>query len=183
MHQSRTLSVGMDVHTESIAVAYVATAHDAAVLSLGTCGTRQCDIAPLMRKRQSQAKHLVFVSEAGPCGSWLSRSLTHKASVCWVVAPSCMPTKAGDRVNTDRRDALPLARLRRAGDLTPVDVPALDDAALRDLRRAREATLRDSKAATLRPSFPRIASIVSHDPPHQDIFPLHILGLKAERRA
>ena len=61
-----------------------------------------------------------------------------------------MPTKAGDRVKTDRRDAMHLARLMRAGDLPPVDVPAVDDEAIRDLRRAREEPLRDLKAAKLR---------------------------------
>ena len=70
-----------------------------------------------------------------------------------------MPTKAGDRVNTDRRDAMPLARLVRSGDLTPVSVPAVDDAALRDLSRAREETLRDLTAATLR----RKAFVLRHD--------------------
>jgi hypothetical protein len=63
----------MDVHKESIAVAYVAQEHSAAVPSLGTIGTRQCDIDQLRRKRPSKAKHLIFVYEAGPCGSWLSR--------------------------------------------------------------------------------------------------------------
>ena len=58
-----------------------------------------------------------------------------------------MPNKAGDRVNTDRRDAVPLARLLRSGDLTPVSVPTVEDAALRDLSRTREDTLRDLKAA------------------------------------
>src|SRR5712691_10774480 len=150
MHQSRTLDVGMDVHKESIAVAYVAKDHDAEVISLGTFDTRQCDIDTLMRKLQSKAKHLVFVSEAGPCGYWLSRYLTKKDDVCWVVAPSLIPKKAGDRVKTDRRDAMQLARLMRSGDLTPVYVPALDDEAIRDLSRAREDTLRDLKAAKLR---------------------------------
>jgi transposase len=74
----------------------------------------------------------------------------NKGDVCWVVAPSLMPKKAGDRVKTDRRDALQLARLMRAGALTPVSVPAIDDAAIRDLRRAREETLRELKAAKLR---------------------------------
>ena len=69
MHQSHTLDVGMDVHKASIAVAYVATDQDAEVISLGTFGTRQWDIDTLMRQRQSKATHLVFVSEAGPCGS------------------------------------------------------------------------------------------------------------------
>jgi transposase len=150
MHQSRTLDVGMDVHKESIAVAYVAKDHDAEVISLGTFGTRQCDIDTLIRKLQAKAKHRVFVYEAGPWGYGLYRSLAKKDYVCWVVAPSCIPKKAGDRVKTDRRDAMPLARLMRSGDLTPVYVPAVDDAAIRDLRRAREDTLRDLKAAKLR---------------------------------
>ena len=159
MSPSRTLSVGMDVHKETIAVASVAKEHDAEVVSLGTFGTRQCDIDNLIRKLQSKATHLVFVYEAGPCGYWLYRSLTQKDAVCWVVAPSLMPTRAGDRVKTDRRDARPLARLMRSGDLTPVSVPAVDDEAIRDLRRAREETLRDLKAAKVR----RKAFVLRHD--------------------
>ena len=65
------LYVGMDVHQETIAVAYGAKDHDAEVVSLGTWGTRQCDIDNLIRKLQSKAKHLVFVYAAGPCGYWL----------------------------------------------------------------------------------------------------------------
>jgi hypothetical protein len=68
MPQSRTLYVGLDVHKDSIAVASVANDHDAAVIYLGTIGTRQCDIDHLVRKLQSKAPHLVFVYEAGPCG-------------------------------------------------------------------------------------------------------------------
>ncbi len=150
MPQSNTLYVGMDGHKESIAVAYGGQDHGAEVISLGTVGTRQCDIDKLIRHLQSQSTQLVFVDEAGPCGSWLSRSLTKKGYVCWVVAPSLMPKKAGDRVKTDRRDAMQLARLMRSGDLTPVYVPAVDDEAIRDLSRAREDTLRDLKAAKLR---------------------------------
>jgi len=67
-----------------------------------------------------------------------------------VVAPAFIPKKAGARVKTDRRDARQLARLMRSGDLPPVYVPALDDEAIRDLSRAREDTLRDLTAATLR---------------------------------
>ena len=78
---------------------------------------------------------------------------------CWVVAPALMPTKAGDRVTTDRRDAMQLARLMRSGDLTPVYGPAVDDEAIRDLSRAREETLRDLQAAKLR----RTAFVLRHD--------------------
>lgn len=120
MSQSRTRCIGMDVHKDSIAVASVAQAHGAAVPYLGAIGTRPCDRDQRSRKMPSKAKQLVFVSDAGPCGSWRSRSLTQKDYDCGVVAPSLMPTKAGDRVTTDRRDAVPLARLARSGDLTPV---------------------------------------------------------------
>jgi transposase len=150
MSHSSTLYIGLDVHKDSIAVAYVAKEHDAEVISLGTMGTRQVDIDQLIRKMQSKAQHLVFVYEAGPCGYWLYRYLTKKNLICWVVAPSLIPKKAGDRVKTDRRDAVQLARLLRSGDLTPVYVPTVEDEAIRDLTRAREDTIRDLKAAKLR---------------------------------
>jgi transposase len=150
MSQSRTLFIGMAVHKETIAVASVAQEHGAEVTSLGTIGTRQCDIDQLLRKRQSKAKPLIFVQEAGPSGSWLYRSLRKKDDDCWVVAPSLIPKQAGARVKTDRRDALQLARLARSGDLTAVYVPQGQDAAMRDLPRAREDALSDCKDATCR---------------------------------
>jgi transposase len=140
----------MDVHKDSIAVAYVAKEHHAEVVSLGNIGTRQCDIDKLIRRLQSKSPHLVFVYEAGPCGYWLYRYLTKKGHVCWVVAPSLIPKKSGDRVKTNRRDAIKLARLMRSGDLTPVYVPTVADEAIRDLCRAREDTIRDLKAAKFR---------------------------------
>jgi transposase len=150
MQQSSTLSVGLDVHKDSIAVAYVAQDHGAEVVSLGNIGTRQCDIDQLIRRLQSKSPHLVFVYEAGPCGYWLYRYLTKKGQVCWVVAPSLIPKKPGDRVKTNRRDAIKLARLMRSGDLTPVYVPTVDDEAIRDLCRAREDAIHDLKAAKFR---------------------------------
>jgi transposase len=150
MSQSSTLYIGLDVHQEAIAVAFVAQDHGAEVSYLGTIGTRQCDIDPLIRKLQSKAKQLVFVYEAGPCGYWLYRYLTNKGHVCRVVAPSLIPKKAGNRVKTDRRDAVQLARLMRSGDLTPVYVPTVEDEAIRDLTRAREDTIGDLKAAKFR---------------------------------
>src|SRR5215468_7260143 len=111
MAQSRTLCIGMDVHKETIAVASIAQDHGAEVSSLGTIGTRQCDIDQLVRTMPAKATHLIFVSAAGPCGDWLYRYLRNKDDDCWVVAPSLLPAKAGDRVKTDRRDAIQLARL------------------------------------------------------------------------
>jgi transposase len=98
----------------------------------------------------SKAKPLVFVYEAGPCGYWLYRYLRKQGYDGWVVAPSLIPKKAGDRVKTDRRDAMQLARLARSGDLTPVYVPTVEDEAIRDLTRAREDTLSDLKDAKFR---------------------------------
>jgi len=140
----------MDVHKDTIAVDYVAQDHGAEVTFLGTIGTRQCDIDSLIRKMQSKATHLIFVYEAGPCGYWLYRDLTKKGYDCWVVAPSLIPKKPGDRVKTDRRDAVQLARLARSGDLTVVYVPQVADEAIRDLARAREDTLGDLKSAKFR---------------------------------
>jgi len=124
MKNGSTLRVGLDVHKESIAVAYAGEDGTEAVY-VGEIGTRQCDIDAVIRKLQSKGAELVFVYEAGPCGYWLYRYLTRKGLTCFVVAPSLIPRKAGDRVKTDRRDAVMLARLARSGDLTPVYVPAV----------------------------------------------------------
>jgi transposase len=150
MRQSSTLYIGLDVHKDSIAVAYVAQEHGAEVIYLGAIGTRQCDIDQLIRKMPSKAPHLIFIYEAGPCGYWLYRYFTKKGYDCWVVAPSLVPQKAGDRVKTDRRDAMQLARLARSGDLTVVYVPKVEDEAIRDLTRAREDTLSNLKDAKFR---------------------------------
>jgi transposase len=150
MAQSSTLFIGMDVHKETIAVAYVAQDHGAEVTFLGTIGTRQCDSDQLLRTMPSKAQHLIFVYEAGPWGYWLYRELTKKGYDCWVVAPSLIPKKPGDRVKTDRRDAVQLARLARSGDLTVVYVPTGEEEAMRDLARAREDTLGDLQSATCR---------------------------------
>lgn len=159
MSQSTRLCIGMDVPKDSIAVADVAPDHGAEVASLGTIGPRQSDIDHLARKRPSKAKHLVFVDEAGPCGDWRYRYLTQTGYHCWVVAPSLMPQKSGDRVTTDRRDAVPLARLMRSGDLPSVYVPTVDDDASRALTRAREETIGDLKAAKFRLN----AFVLRHD--------------------
>jgi transposase len=106
MPESTTLYIGMDVHKDSMAVTDVARDHDAQVSYRGTIGTRQADIGQCIRQRHSKATHRVVVYEAGPGGSWLYRHLSQKGYVCWVVAPSLLPKKAGDRVKTDRRDAV-----------------------------------------------------------------------------
>ena len=138
------------VHKDSIAVAYVAQEHGAEVMDLGAIGTRPCDLDPLVRKLPSNAQHLIFVYAAGPCGYWLYRSLTQHGDDCWVVAPALLPKKAGARVNTARREAVQLARLARSGELTAVDVPTVEAAAMRDLTRARDDVSSDRKDAQFR---------------------------------
>jgi transposase len=140
----------LDVHKETIAVAYIAEEREAEVVFLGRVGTRQCDLDKLIRKLQAKGKPLHFVYEAGPCGYWLYRYLMRKNLKGWVVAPSCRPKKASDRVKTDRRDAVQLARLLRSGDLSPGYIPSVDDEAIRDLVRAREDALKDLKTAKVR---------------------------------
>ena len=147
---SKTIYVGLDVHKDSIAVAYAPEERGTEVVSLGAIGTRQCDIDKVIRKLQSKGAPLVFVYEAGPCGYWLYRYLTRKGLSCHVVAPSLIPRKPGDRVKTDRRDAMTLARLMRSGDLTSIYVPQVEDEALRDLSRGREDALDDLKRSKRR---------------------------------
>jgi len=150
MQQPTTLFVGLDVHKESISVAYAASGRVEPALFVGPIGTRKCDIDKLIRRLHSKASQLVFAYEAGPCGYGLYRHLTSKGFDCLVVAPSLMPKRPGDRVKNDRRDSMEIARLLRSGDLTPVYVPTVEDEAIRDLCRARDATRVTLKAAKLR---------------------------------
>jgi transposase len=136
--------VGLDVHAETIAVA-VAEQHGE-VRSLGTIPNRPESVRKLMKKLGSAA-HLRVCYEAGPTGYVLYWQLTTLGVKCDVVAPTLVPVKAGDRVKTDRRDAMKLARSHRAGDLTPVWVPDAAHEALRDLVRAREAAKKDQLRA------------------------------------
>jgi transposase len=91
---SKTLFVGLDVHKDTIAVAYAPEDRGAEVVSLGMIGTRQCDIDKLIRKLESKGAALAFVYEAGPCGYWLYRYLRRHGLSCSVVAPSLIPRKA-----------------------------------------------------------------------------------------
>ena len=87
---------------------------------LGAIGPRQADLDKLIRRLQAKTPRLVFAYEAGPCGYTLHCDLTRLGFDCRVVAPSLIPKKPGDKVKTDRRDAVELARLLRYGDLTRV---------------------------------------------------------------
>lgn len=129
--------VGLDVHKETIAVS-VAEANGGEVRYLGEIANTPEAVEKLVRQLRKNGATLSFCYEAGPCGYGLHRQLSDLGWDCQVVAPSLIPKKAGDRVKTDRRDSLSLARLHRAGELTAVCVPDGQQEALRDLTRARE---------------------------------------------
>jgi transposase len=97
-----TLYVGLDVHKESITVAYAPEERGAEVVVLGVIGTRQWAIDKLIRQLQAKGACLGFVYEAGPCGYPVYRYLTGKGLICHVVAPSLIPRKPWDRLKTDR---------------------------------------------------------------------------------
>jgi transposase len=148
MPEITPLFVGLDVHKDTLSVAYARGTEPPHFV--GQIGTLQRDIDKLVRRLRSISPELIFAYEAGPCGYGLHRHLTGKGFECRVVAPSLIPKKPGDRVKTDRRDAVEIARLLRSGDLTAVYVPSVEDEAIRDLCRARDATRVTLKAAKLR---------------------------------
>lgn len=141
--------LGLDVHKETIAVA-IAPAGDTEVRSYGIINGTLDAIDKLLKKLQQPELELRLVYEAGPCGYVIYRHLKNKGLHCDVVAPSLIPRKASDRVKTDRRDAQQLARLYRAGELTPIYVPDEEDEAVRDLVRARSAAVIDLRRARQR---------------------------------
>ena len=136
--------LGLDVHAETIAVAVCES--NGEVRSLGTIANREESIRRFI-KRLGSPEHLRACYEAGPTGFVLYWELTQLGVDCQVVAPSLVPKKPGDRVKTDRRDALKLAHCHRNGDLTAVWVPDEASEALRDLVRQREAAKQDQLRA------------------------------------
>jgi transposase len=136
--------LGMDVHAETIAVAIAEP--DGEVRSLGMIANREDSIRKFIKKLGSP-EQLRACYEAGPTGFVLYWQLTQLGVECAVIAPTLVPKKPGDRVKTDRRDALKLARSHRSGDLTAVWVPDEASEALRDFVRQREAAKQDQLRA------------------------------------
>lgn len=141
--------IGLDTHKEFSEVVTIGDQRDLDHESLGRIPSTRQAFTKLARRLQSKYPEstLHFVYEAGPCGFWIYRLLTSLGHVCYVVAPSLIPKKPGERIKTDKRDAIKLARLMRANELSPIYVPEADDEAVRDLSRAREAACHDRKRA------------------------------------
>jgi transposase len=144
MSKPITSFVGLDVHKDTIAIGTAEPGREAPRF-VGTVGP---DLAQLLKalKSLSKPETMLVVYEAGPCGYTLVRQLRSRGYHCEVVAASKIPRRPGERLKTDRRDALTLARLARSGDLVNVAVPDERDEAIRDLSRARE----DAVAARLK---------------------------------
>ena len=138
--------LGLDVHKDSIAVS-IAPQNSTEVRRYGIIGGTLGAVDNLLKKLSKPGLELRLVYEAGPCGFVLCRHLRSKGIHCDLVCPSLIPRKASDRVKTDRRDADQLARLYRAGELTPINVPDQEDEAIRDLIRARTAAVHDQRRA------------------------------------
>lgn len=148
------LYVGLDVHKEQTSVAIADPGPHGEIRSHGNIVTSMPAIERFLRRLVKAHKitlsdlHVCY--EAGGCGMWIARQLLKLNVRCTVIAPSLIPTKAGDHVKTDKKDAIKLARLLRAGELVAVHVPDETDEAIRDLCRARVDAMDDLRRARTR---------------------------------
>ena len=145
--KKKVLYVGLDVHKKTTDVAIAPGRSNGKVRSYGKIDSTLDALNKLIKKLQVDDKQLRFVYEAGPCGYQIYRHLDAKDIACSVVAPSLIPRRSGDRIKTDRRDAINLARLFRAGELTSIYVPTVEDEAIRDLVRCRDDIKRFERKA------------------------------------
>jgi len=135
--------VGFDTSKLHHAVAIAEGGRDGEVRFVGEIENSAAATAKLVRKLAAKYDRLTFCYEAGPTGYELHRQITSLGHACMVAAPSLIPKKPGDRVKTNRRDAVSLAKLLRANELTAVWVPDRGHEAMRDLTRARETAMLD----------------------------------------
>ena len=143
MGEHTEVFVGLDVSKDRHAVAIAEGGRDGEVRYLGEVGSDEAAIRRLVKTLARPGVRLRFCYEAGPTGYGLKRTIEALGHDCAVIAPSLIPTRPGDRVKTNRRDAEKLARLFRAGELTEIWTPDPAHEAMRDLVRTREAAVRD----------------------------------------
>ena len=142
----KELYIGLDVHREAVAIAVAEQGRKGEVRDYGQISNDLHALERFItRLRQTHGKRVTLRAcyEAGPCGFGVARRLQQLGVECAVVAPSLTPTRAGDRLKTDKRDARKLARLLRAGELSAIYIPEPTDEAIRDLCRARSDAVDD----------------------------------------
>jgi transposase len=140
MHDDITGFVGLDVHKDTVAIAIAKAGRDEPRFLGTTASTLGAVLKALSHLGAPQHVHVVY--EAGPCGYGLARDLLARGFLCQVIAPAKIPRRPGERIKTDRRDALSLARFARSGELAAVVIPDRQDEAMRDLVRSREDAVR-----------------------------------------
>lgn len=152
MNNDNMIFIGMDTHKVFCENAYCEDDRLSVPKSLGRILTNKQAITKLAKQLQTKYPNatLHFVYEAGPCGYWIYRLLTKLGHCCYIVAPSLIPKKPGDKIKTDKRDALNLTRLLKNADIAPIYVPEPEDEAVRDLSRIRETAMHDLKKAKQR---------------------------------
>ncbi|ARP67298.1 IS110 family transposase [Mesorhizobium sp. WSM1497] len=141
MADYREAFVGIDVAKLRNAIAIAEAGREGEVRFFGEVDASDTSMRRVIQRIAAKFDRIHLCYEAGPTGYGLYRLIRSLGHECTVVAPSLIPRKPGDRVKTNRRDALSLARLLRAGELTAVWVPDEDHEAMRDLVRARAAAV------------------------------------------
>lgn len=148
------LYIGLDVHKEKTSVAIADPGAKGEIRPHGEVATTQIALDRLIRRiakaKQISVSQISVCYEAGGCGMWIARMFMKMNVPCTVIAPSLIPTKSGDHVKTDKKDAIKLARLHRAGELVSVFVPNETDEAVRDLCRGRVDAIDDRRRAKTR---------------------------------
>jgi transposase len=150
MQQNSKVFVGLDTSKLKISVAVAEDGRQGEVRFLGEIDNTPEAVRRLVHKLASRHGELLFCYEAGPTGYGLQRQIAALGHECAVIAPSLIPKRPGERVKTNRRDALTLARLHRAGELTAIRVPSATEEAVRDLCRARADLVADRRRARQR---------------------------------
>ncbi|MGD1978123.1 MAG: IS110 family transposase, partial [Akkermansiaceae bacterium] len=150
----QTLYLGLDVHKEQTVIAILEGDRESEPRHYGSVSTSQHTLERSIRRiaksHRRNLSDLYVCYEASGCGFWIARRLLQMGVRCDVIAPSLIPTKSGDRVKTDKRDAAKLARMLRSNDLVAVNIPDSVDEAIRDLCRARTDAIDDLRRAKTR---------------------------------
>ena len=156
---STTKFIGLDVHSKTISVAIADEGRKGEIRHYGTIENTTEAIEKVIKSLTPTGAELRFIYEAGPCGFVLYRYLTGNGFKCVVTSPAMIPKRKSVRIKNDRRDALTLARLYRAGELAGIYVPDPEDEAIRDLTRARE----DARLAERRAKQRVISFLLRHN--------------------